>query len=183
MPSFRPHAKLSKAQVITIFQARTSASVATRLGADFGVSEKAIRDIWTGRTWSRETWHLDTTRPLQLRAIGRPKGCRDKKPRKKRINHREELSAPTQPRSLPFTDSRGDSFEPDALHILLDHHPNSAESASYFDDPVEVHLSRSAWLTSSSFLHASVDEQLYEWNEFWRSSASADPFCCDWKPQ
>ncbi len=48
------------------------------------VSEKTVRDIWTGRTWSRETWHLDTSRNLQLKQLGRPKGCRDSQPRKQR---------------------------------------------------------------------------------------------------
>ena len=43
----------------------------------FGVSDKAIRDIWKGRTWLRETMHLDPTRAAMagaLRPPGRPKG-------------------------------------------------------------------------------------------------------------
>jgi hypothetical protein len=43
----------------------------------FGVSDKAIRDIWKGRTWLRETMHLDPARAAMaalLRPPGRPKG-------------------------------------------------------------------------------------------------------------
>ena len=42
----------------------------------FGVSEKTVRDIWKGRTWLRETMHLDPTRVVmaaQLRGPGRPR--------------------------------------------------------------------------------------------------------------
>ena len=41
----------------------------------FGVSEKAVRDIWKGRTWLRETMHLDPARVVmaaRLRPPGRP---------------------------------------------------------------------------------------------------------------
>jgi hypothetical protein len=180
----KPRARLSKAQVLIIFQARASVLTATNVASDYGVSDKAVRDIWTGRTWSRETWHLDTSRPLQLKVPGRPKGCLDKKPRKKRVNLRGELSAPTQvPLITQVPDRyRDDAFEPDALQVLLDNHPILTDPASYFGDHVASHQFRSAWLTSSTLL-ASVDEQLHKWDEFWRGSTSADPFCYDWRPQ
>jgi hypothetical protein len=50
---------------------------AAAVGISFGVSEKAIRDIWRGRTWVRETMHLDpasyATTVQMLRLPGRPK--------------------------------------------------------------------------------------------------------------
>ena len=46
----------------------------------FGVSEKTVRDIWKGRTWLRETMHLDPARfvtaAARLRPPGRPRGSR-----------------------------------------------------------------------------------------------------------
>ena len=59
----------------------------------FGVSSKTIRDIWSGRTWYRETYHLDPYRSdateRLLRRPGRPKGSQDRKQRvyKRRTCH------------------------------------------------------------------------------------------------
>lgn len=42
----------------------------------YGISEKAVRDIWNGRTWLRETMHLDPSlAPLasRFRPPGRPR--------------------------------------------------------------------------------------------------------------
>ena len=42
----------------------------------YGISEKAVRDIWKGRTWLRETMHLDpalTALASRLRPPGRPR--------------------------------------------------------------------------------------------------------------
>ena len=43
---------------------------------EFGVSAKAVRDIWKGRTWLRETMHLDPARVVMVarrRPPGRPR--------------------------------------------------------------------------------------------------------------
>ena len=55
------------------------------LAIQHGISCKAIRDIWNGRSWLDATYHLwsEGERP-QRRAIGRPKGSKDKKPRTKK---------------------------------------------------------------------------------------------------
>ena len=51
---------------------------ASAVARSFGVSEKAIRDIWRGRTWVRETMHLDpasaAAKAYRLRLPGRPRG-------------------------------------------------------------------------------------------------------------
>jgi hypothetical protein len=187
----KPRAKLSEAEVLAIFQARESASMAARLATIYGVNEKTVRDIWTGRTWSRETWHLDTSRPIQLKATGRPKGCRDKRPRKSRVTGLAELSAMTVPTTqaphCPVANVQSSlEIEHDALHMPMEQHWSSTDSAAILKDPVAGARSVGAarW-TSTNLFHASVDEQLHEWNEFWRArtSSSEDPFCFDWTPQ
>ena len=61
---------------------------ASKVGKEFGVTAKAVRDIWTGRTWYRETLHLDPARPdareRLSKHVGRPKGSKDKKPRRQK---------------------------------------------------------------------------------------------------
>jgi hypothetical protein len=52
---------------------------ATAIANTFGVSEKAVRDIWKGRTWQRETMHLNSDckqRSCILKMPGRPKGSK-----------------------------------------------------------------------------------------------------------
>ena len=194
MPSpSKPRARLSEAQVLTIFQARASASTATQVATVYGVSEKAVRDIWKGRTWPRETWHLDTSRPLQLKLTGRPKGCRDSKPRIKRVDRRHELTGSTAqaPGCWPHSDMHGAAglaFEQDTLYMPLDHCEKqmagltqSAESGACFQDSSAAHRAVARRITSTT-PPASLDEQLHEWDEFWLSSTCADPFCGDWEP-
>ena len=49
--------RLSSHQAIHIFIQKTTKTkfTATRLAAEYGISSKAIRDIWTGRSWSQDT--------------------------------------------------------------------------------------------------------------------------------
>lgn len=60
--------------------------MAEQLAKKYGVSIKRIRDIWDGRTWYKETYHLDPDKPISLDRLetrkGRPKGSKDVKPRK-----------------------------------------------------------------------------------------------------
>jgi hypothetical protein len=76
---------LTKQQVLEIFMVRLvndSSETGERVGArllaeQYRVNEKTIRDIWSGRTWYRETLHLDPRRkldPNRLKAPGRPRG-------------------------------------------------------------------------------------------------------------
>ena len=56
----------------------------TKVASVFGVSEKTVRDIWTGRTWFHELIHLDPARASlaekRMRPPGRPMqvGCAEK---------------------------------------------------------------------------------------------------------
>ena len=57
-----------------IFQIKLSNQALTKrqrislcsVARSYGVSEKAVRDIWKGRTWLRETTRIDPGRPLPV---------------------------------------------------------------------------------------------------------------------
>ena len=78
----KTRAVLTKQQAIRIFEIKLASNSggieqpsAQLTAHHFGVSEKAIRDIWKGRTWIRETMHLDPERAVLaglLRLPGRP---------------------------------------------------------------------------------------------------------------
>ena len=78
----KPQARLTEAQAVEVFKHKSRQRSATSVSKIFGVNEKTVRDIWSGRTWSHETWHLDTSRIMPLKKMGRPKGRVDTKPRK-----------------------------------------------------------------------------------------------------
>ena len=84
LESRKTRAKLTEADALDIFHCRTHLMSAASVSKKYGVSEKAVRDIWTGRTWSKETWHLDASRSRPLKKMGRPVGRKDAKPRKSR---------------------------------------------------------------------------------------------------
>ena len=80
----KPQARLSQTQVVAIFQSRNSNQSSAKVAKSYSVNEKTVRDIWTGRTWAKETWHLDHSRRVEIKRMGRPIGCRDTKPRKQK---------------------------------------------------------------------------------------------------
>ncbi len=88
----KPRARLTETQVINIFQSKSAAPSAAMLARSYGVSEKAVRDIWKGRTWCKETRHLEAGRTLQVKQVGRPRGSRDKIPRRKRAATNQNVS-------------------------------------------------------------------------------------------
>mmetsp|Transcript_78378 Transcript_78378/g.210856 ORF Transcript_78378/g.210856 Transcript_78378/m.210856 type:complete len:164 (-) Transcript_78378:333-824(-) len=84
----KAQAKLSEKQALEIYSlkirherlsgATTKKPSATLVAREFGVSDKAVRDIWRGRTWLRETATLDdpaeaARRLGTLRPPGRPR--------------------------------------------------------------------------------------------------------------
>ena len=85
LESRKTRAKLTEADALDIFHCKAHSMSAASVSKKYGVSEKAVRDIWTGRTWSKETWHLDTSRSRPLKKMGRPVGRKDAKPRKPRV--------------------------------------------------------------------------------------------------
>ena len=89
LESRKTRAKLTEADALDIFHCKAHLMSAASMSKKYGVSEKAVRDIWTGRTWSKETWHLDASRSRPLKKMGRPVGRQDTKPRKPRIIHKK----------------------------------------------------------------------------------------------
>jgi hypothetical protein len=76
-------ALLTSAKALEIFKKKQGPSgqeSAKVVGKMYNVSEKAVRDIWCGRTWAHATGLGDGTR----RPVGRPKGSRDSRPRSPR---------------------------------------------------------------------------------------------------
>ena len=102
----------------------------------YHVSSKTIRDIWKGRTWLQATFDLwaEEDRP-SLKSVGRPKGKKDSKPRKRfqPVARHSEAEQPQNidlcvqmypPASLPTTDYPVRPIPPRpglAMHATLDH--------------------------------------------------------------
>ena len=92
----KPRATLTSDDAVEIYKRSLPAyspkrTSATAVAHEYRVSEKAIRDIWTGRTWSEDTRHLDPHRaPRTSRPTGRPLGKRDSAPRKRRACANED---------------------------------------------------------------------------------------------
>ena len=86
MSALKARSKLTVADAQEIFRCKESLLSAVSVSRKYGVTEKAIRDIWTGRTWLKETGQLGTNLSLQLKKIGRPLGRKDAKPRKQRFS-------------------------------------------------------------------------------------------------
>jgi hypothetical protein len=191
----KPRARLTENQAIYIFTIRSSGLSASKIAKSFSVSEKAIRDIWTGRTWSTETHHLDTARTVVLKQVGRPKGCRDQKPRKKRVVNPAHLMT---------------NFEfPNFVAAQYNDSRNTVESADVSSQKERVmrafwlettdpckQVSHSKWVQTCAeedvphwcqetlpCCFERIDEQLYTWNEsLWINSENPDPFSDDWAP-
>ena len=68
----KARAVLTAEQAVMIYQIKPSNQALTKrqrislcsVARSYGVSEKAVRDIWKGRTWLRETTRIDPGRPL-----------------------------------------------------------------------------------------------------------------------
>ena len=79
---------LTEDQAIEIFRLKdhrgfpTSHAASSFLANKYKVSSKAIRDIWSGRSWLETTYNLwDASDRPPRRIIGRPKGKKDTRPR------------------------------------------------------------------------------------------------------
>ncbi len=97
---------LTLQQAVHIFKMKlhqsnpSSRGTAAVISKSFGVSEKAVRDIWTGRTWVRETMHLDPARAAKAAGLslpGRPKRS------KTGGNHNHHRPCCLPDRSIGFT--------------------------------------------------------------------------------
>ena len=147
MESSRKRAVLTNQQAAEIFQLRINTGVldssrqhlftsrSAQVSKMYGVSPKAVRDIWNMRTWRHATKHLwteqDCTRedgkasvgkmeqqPLpsssyspRARCVGRPRGVKDSKPRK--------LKAAPISCQISTVQSSSDSSEEISYHVKI----------------------------------------------------------------
>ena len=149
LQKLKPQARLSEAQAIAIFQSRASNQSAAKVAKSYGVNEKTVRDIWTCRTWAKETWHLDPSRRVEIKRMGRPIGCRDTKPRKQKGC-----------KLLPRTASKASDIEQllSVKSLQTFHQPLTTEEAVVNSERPCSQL-REWWLIKS------IDDQLYEWEQ------------------
>jgi hypothetical protein len=195
---------LTTQDALAIFQIRSSISSATKVASIYGVSEKAIRDIWTGRTWAAQTWHLDKSRVLKIKPTGRPIGRRDTKPRKPRHSSKTDPDRISKP-AVSFIVveelkiDRETVLEPamtQSMHIVCEHSVSgkimsdqAGDGESYSEScgqgtgflvSTDTTSSGPTTCQSSSGLK-SVDEQLSDWELFRHGeNERPDPFASDW---
>ena len=179
----KPRAVLTRTEVIAIFQIKGTQS-ATKVSRCFGVSEKAIRDIWTARTWAAETWHLDTSRPLSIKSSGRPLGCRDSKPRKHRQASKRSprTASPAEKKSFWDPVHKADA-------CIVGEQISACLDASTFDLPSQGSQVCTDMPPFHQIVHSqatprpgqawSLDEQLFDW-EHGLVRHLPDPFEADW---
>lgn len=157
----KPRARLTEAQVVEIFQAKQNQKGAATVARLYGINEKTVRDVWSGRTWSKETWHLDILRPVSFKQIGRPRGSRDTKQRKSR--------------ALVHQPERGESaFNEHSQGAMQD---SLRKHADCSPDETALQTCGKGKQTQAGVFqkcqggnrYISIDDQLYEWDRqgFW----------------
>ena len=131
---------------------------AVKIGSRYGVSEKAIRDIWKARTWAQATWHLDKSRAFRTRSF------RDKM---------ELCKTDSEDKAAKYRNQCG--HESDRFKVdFLDQSPINdcmSNKCSGAEPRCEISVHRDD----------SVDNQLYRWaNGEQTLSDVVDPFLRDW---
>ena len=190
-PAVKPRARLAVLDAVEIFKLRESEIQATSVANMYGMSEKAIRDIWTARTWARETWHLEPSRDMVLKQAGRPKGSADSKPRrtKARVNHRRTQNIVNRPSKRQPVDNNHQLSE-NAYFALADSFAVADAAQSQFRCAVQpsragdARYDVNAPAPNPGGVKApalpSLDEQLGAWDLGACSPESWDPFERDW---
>jgi len=179
-------AKLTGTDVIKIFELKLRSGHATEVASMFGVSEKAIRDIWTARTWAKETWHLEPSRALVIKQTGRPRGRKDSKPRKMKASMPLRASLASCFEAQQIESGLGDSHlqlgEEDQVGLdysfwSLQHGSERLSVPDVMQSPSNLSLE-----AHRPSIGITVDEQLGEWNaDIWSNPRNADPFELDWQ--
>ena len=165
----KTRAKLTEADALDIYHCKGRVTSAAAISKLYGVSEKAVRDIWTGRTWSKETWHLDESRPFPTKKMGRPLGRKDAQPRKPR-------SFRTIPESQTSCDKPINvSLQPQSLDMesLFSLAMNERPQACKMDNE---EVPSSDWCCRNQ----SIDDLLHEKTQCGFDITFQDPFGHDW---
>jgi hypothetical protein len=140
-------ARLTEEAVLQIFACRHDKRSPTVLSNFYGVNEKTVRDIWSGRTWSKETQHLGPAREVSSKQIGWSSG------QDKNVESLGPTNDQARYGAITTTTSKTRFWMAS---------PNGSMSRSMAskvqdeDQPVASHA-------------ISIDEQLYEWERhgFW----------------
>ena len=183
--SIKRRTRLPSVDVLSIFQSKSTGAPATTVARVFGVNEKTIRDIWSGRTWAKETLPLDPLR-CGSSALRHPKseGSYDTKSKRKLISC-EPLGFKSE--STGFDDS----IKPCSNNYIMQKNalPSHIEKL-VFDQPrgrvpyqpchakdTSEHKDTSA---PSDCRLITLDEQLHRWDGISYDIRSSDPFKKDW---
>ena len=179
----KPRALLTAGQAIEIFKQKKSGFSAGKVAGGYGVSEKAVRDIWKGRTWSKMTNHLDLARANLPKTAYRPKvRIVIVKPRMKR---QVALSKPG-----PTSQFNNSETADIASAVALHKNPSALISwvVSMNSGNREVCPERQKALAIDKSLSCcsacqSVDDLLSVWDKtLWINLQNPDPFRDDWTP-
>ena len=177
LQSHKARAKLTRSDVLDIYKCKGSVTSATALSKHYGVSEKAVRDIWTGRTWSKETWHLYKSQPYPAKKMGRPIGRKDAQPRKQRSLRLEICSLQTSDHLS--SESQSTDIEP-IFSMMMNEWPKTCKKSTkkVYKDTEEVPY----MVLDAAVNHRaqSIDDLLHEkaLHEF--DTSFEDPFGPDW---
>ena len=136
----------------------------------FGVSDKAVRDIWNGRTWLRETMHLDPARAALAAARLRPPGRPRNTDAKAAVLSKSAACALLRhkPPVPSATTTWPESHGPAVAKTLRGLRTAAGETESL--PAAEFHAAAAIWVPAA----ASAAEPLPE------SSRADDPFHDDW---
>ena len=187
----KPRARLTEGQAIHIFEYNRSeqAPSSAKLAAWYGVSEKAIRDIWTGRTWSSVTQPPAPDQPRGRRMVGRPEGRKDQWPRRKIFVVSSQLAGTTILTRSETNMTLGDEtspFRPEAeintaLLPIDQREPDDCLSMSHTQTHIGIESASTCFNTDLPSFETSVDEQLHAMRRtFCISAQHPDPFRRDW---
>jgi hypothetical protein len=179
---------LTKQQALDIFKVRLfndSSAAGGRVGArrlaeQYLVNEKTIRDIWSGRTWYRETLHLDPRRkldPKRLKAPGRPRGYTSR-----REVQKPEESGDTLPRrNKPTNQQRHARYDEQSAALAGD--VTGIVQQLKMSEPVANNFFRAALIGFGEPHRYEPDESesFEEVNPLPISSNPEDPFHDDWQ--
>ena len=178
----KARAKLTQSDALDIYNYKGSVTSAAVLSKLYGVSEKAVRDIWTGRTWSKETWHLDDSRPYPAKKMGRPFGRKDAQPRKPR-----GLRPITELCSLQTTDHsilvspESQSTEIECKYsIVMNLWPEEGEKNIEEAHKDTEELPSSVLEVAVKCGNQSIDDLLHAKTRFGFDTKFEDPFGPDW---
>ena len=174
MSALKARSKLTVADAQEIFRCKERLLSAVSVSRKYGVTEKAIRDIWTGRTWLKETGKLGTTVSLHLKKIGRPLGRKDAKPRKQRFSR---IHAQNSENMTIFSPCPPTVYQvaPPPMNALK----SQPSMQKYSEDEADAHLM--AIRPCYDYSKNSIDELLYEMSLRCEIDGDfQDPFRHDW---